>query len=729
MTKLARWCYAHRRAVVAAWVVALIVISVITGATGSNFSQSFSLPNTDSQAEVNLLKANFSAASGESDQIVISTSHGSKITSPQVESDVKAALAKVARVPGIAGVISPYAAGAGAKQISQNGTVAFATVAWAKAAQDVTKDDATNLINAAQSGQNADVAINLGGASIENQENAGPGISVAVGVIAALIVLLIVFYGGFIASLMPLLATILSLGISIEVISLLSNAIGIPSVSSDLAVLIGLGVGVDYGLFVVSRFRAGLLLGKSPEDAITTAINTSGRTVLFAGATVCIALLGQLALGVSFLNGLSVASAIAVAFTILSALTFLPAVLGMLGPRLLTRSERRGTASHPEASSFWLRWSSLLERFRFPAAAASIAVVILVAVPITQLRLGNADASTDPASETSAKAYHALAEGFGPGFNGPLQLAATVDGAGQLKAFRQVVATAARQPGVAGATPARVSPNHKAALAVLYPSTSPQAQQTVDLVNHLRDDILPPLEKRSGLDVHVGGATATNIDFSHVLTKKLPIFIALVVVLAFILLTAVFRSLVIPLVAAILNLLSIGAALGALNAVFNLGWLDGLFGVTATGPISAFLPVLMFSVLFGLSMDYEVYLVSRIQEEWHRIRRDEPSTAKADNSLAIEIGQAKSGRVIAAAASIMILVFGSFLISNQVILKEFGFGLAFSVLVDAFIIRSIFVPAIMHLLGPINWAMPRWLDRVVPNLSIEAEDDEGAVKV
>ncbi len=723
MSNLARWCYVHRRIVVVGWIVGLVVILGASGAVGSNFSTSFSLPNTDSQSAVSLLKTNFKAVSGESDQVVIQTTGSHTVTSPQVKRDVSAALAKVAKVPGVAGVVSPYTA-AGKAQISQSGKVAFATVVWDKQAANVTKANAQALIAAAQTGRATGVNVYLGGNSIEQEQSTGPGVSVGVGVIAALIVLLIVFYGAFIAALMPLLATIFSLAISIGLIGLLTRIASVPSFASDLAVLIGLGVGVDYGLFIVSRHRTGVLEGLSYEDAIVKAVNTSGRTVLFAGATVCIALLGQLALGISFLNGSSVAAAIAVALTMFAALTFLPAVLGMLGPRVLSRRERRLNLERPEASGFWLRWSSVLERFRLPASLASIALVIVIALPILGLRLGNADASSDPSGSTTYKAYEALAEGFGPGFNGPLQIVGDLGSAQSSAAFTKLLAETAKEPGIKAVTPVRLSPNHKVALAVVYPTTSPQAKQTEDLVNRVRDDLIPPLEANTGLTAHIGGATATNIDFSKVLTAKLPVFIAVVVVLAFILLTAVFRSLVIPLVAAILNLLSIGAALGALNAVFNLGWLKGVFGVSTTGPISAFLPVLMFSVLFGLSMDYEVYLVSRIQEEWQRLRREGSGTPTSDNNRAIEIGQAKSGRVIAAAASIMILVFGSFIISNQAVIKEFGFGLAFSVLVDALIIRSIFVPAIMHVIGPNNWFMPAWLDRILPNLSVEAGEPE-----
>jgi RND superfamily putative drug exporter len=723
MSKLARWCYVHRRTVVFGWIVAVIVILGASSAVGSKFSMSFSLPSTDSQAAVNLLNANFKAVSGESDQVVIQTTGADTITTPQVKREVSAALAKVAKVAGVAGVVSPYTT-AGTAQISKNGKVAFATVTWNKQAANVTTANAKALIAAAETAQAKGVNVYLGGTSIQSEQMTGPGVSVVVGVVAALIILLIVFYGAFISALIPLIATICSLAIGIGLIGLLTQIASVPSFASDLAVLIGLGVGVDYGLFIVSRHRTGVLAGMSYEDAVATAASTSGRTVLFAGATVCIALLGQLALGISFLNGLAISAAIAVALTMLAALTFLPAVLGMLGPRVLSRRERRLNLERAEASGFWLRWSSAIERFRLPASIASIALVVIIALPILSLRLGNADASSDPSSSTTYKAYEALADGFGPGFNGPLQLVGELSSPRSMASFDKLLTETAKQPGVKAVGPARLSPNKAIALAIVYPTTSPQAKRTENLVNHLRDDVIPPLETNTGLAVHIGGATATNIDFAKVLTDKLPVFIAVVVILAFILLTAVFRSLVIPLVAAILNLLSIGAALGALNAVFNLGWLKGVFGVSTTAPISAFLPVLTFSVLFGLSMDYEVYLVSRIQEEWHRLRRENGGDPVVANNQAIEIGQAKSGRVIAAAASIMVLVFGSFIISDQAVLKEFGFGLAFSVLIDALIIRSIFVPAIMHVIGPNNWYMPAWLDRILPNLSVDAKEQE-----
>ena len=355
--------------------------------------------------------------------------------------------------------------------------------------------------------------------------------------------------------------------------------------------------------------------------------------------------------------------------------------------------------------------------------------MLVIALPIFGLRLGSSDASTDPSTSTTHQAYVALAQGFGPGFNGPLQLVGQTTSSADVAAFDRLVATAAHTAGVATVTPPVTSPNGDVLLATVYPTSSPQATQTVALVNTLRHDLIPQAEQGTTLSVHVGGVTASNIDFSHVLTDKLPLFIAIVVILGFLLLTAVFRSLLIPLVASVMNLLSIGAALGAMNAVFNWGWGRSILGLTGTGPVDVFIPVLMFSVLFGLSMDYEVYLMSRIQEEWRRRLHTERAVtaglktrAVVRNHQAITIGQGQSGRVIAAAAAIMIMVFGSFIPGGQRALAEFGFGLAFSVLVDAFVIRSLLVPAIHHCIGPANWYMPTWLDRILPNLSVEAAD-------
>jgi RND superfamily putative drug exporter len=726
MTRLARWCFMRRRTVLASWLLLLVVALGAARAAGGGFNSDLSLPGTDSQAAVSLLTQHYPAAAGETDQVVIQATGGATVESPQVRGPATKALDTVSALPGIASVASPYTA-AGAAQVSGDGTVAFARVTWDRQPSQITAADAETLIAAARAADGPNVHISLGGASITNSERAKPGPSVAVGVVAALVILLTVFGGAILAALTPLAGAALALVIGSSAITLLSHALTVASASTDLAVLIGLGVGVDYGLFIVSRHRAAVRAGRSYEDAVAEAVNTSGRTVLFAGLTVCVALLGQFALGVSFLDGLSAAAAVTVALTIATALTLLPALLGFLGPKVLSRRERTALAGNgpirENPRSIGSRWARVVERHSLLTALASVAAITLIALPVAGLRLGTSDASTDPASWTTHQSYAALADGFGPGFNGPLELAGQVSSPGDLAAFDRLLATAAHTPGVASVTPPQVSPDRHTVLATLYPATAPQDRQTITLVNTLRDSLIPRAEDGSGLVVHVGGQTATAIDFAHVLGSKLPLFVAVVVILAFVLLAAVFRSLLIPLVASVLNLLSVVAALGAITAVFTRGWGASLLGLAGTGPVDAFLPVVMFSVLFGLSMDYEVYTVSRMQEEWRL--RSGPEGAAWRNHAAVTAGQANSTRIVTAAAGIMILVFGSFLLGGHHLLQEFGFGLGFSVLVDALLIRSMLLPAVMHLIGPANWYLPTRLARTLPRLDIEAAQADG----
>jgi putative drug exporter of the RND superfamily len=733
VSRIAQWCFIHRRIVVAGWLLAAIAVLVLAKSAGSNFNSDFTLPSTDSGAAVSLLTKNFPAASGENDQIVFQTSGGATVRSAAVRTDVTAALEQVAKVPGVSAVGSPYAADrAAAAQVSSDGTIAFATVSWNTKSSAITTAQDNQLLSAARSADTGTVHVSVSGSSVGNAEQSGGHTSVLVGAIAAFAILLLVFSGALTASLLPLLCAVLSLIMGSGFIDLLTHAVDTPSVATDLAVLIGLGVGVDYGLFIISRYRSGLRAGLSPHEAIGRSAATSGRTVLFAGTTVCIALLGQLALGVSFLDGISVAATIAVLLTMLTSLTFLPAMLGFLGSRALARHERKALNQQgPRAEQAGRGWS-LLARFvrfgRVPVVTAATIGVVVIALPLFGMRLGSSDASNDPTSYTTYKAATTLAQGFGPGFNGPLEVAAQYSAPGAPSAFEHLLQEVARTPGVVSVTPPVTSPSGTAAVATVYPSTGPQDKATADLVGTIRNSLVPAAQRGTGLVVHIGGVTATGIDFAHVLSTKLPIFVAIVVLLAFVLLMVVFRSLLIPLVASVMNLLSIGAGLGALNAVFLWGWGKHVLGANSAGPIDAWLPVLMFSVLFGLSMDYEVYLVARIQEEWHaHLGRSGSCAGRKAHSAAVVTGQAKSGRVIAAAATIMILVFGSFLLGDQRSLREFGFGLAFAVLVDAFVIRGLMVPALMHLLGPANWRIPPWLGRILPKVDIEGGSAPGQV--
>ena len=439
--------------------------------------------------------------------------------------------------------------------------------------------------------------------------------------------------------------------------------------------------------------------------------------MFFAGLTVCIALLGQFALGLSFLYGVAISATVTVLLTMFASLTLLPALLGFVGTRALSRKERRDLAKngpHDEAlGTTWFRWARFLARHRVVAGVAALIVVAVFALPVFTLRLGLDDAGSDPSGSTTRQAYTALVKGFGPGFSGPLQLVAELKTAADATTFDTLVQKLATEPGVVSAGTPRVSPNGQVAVANLIPASSPQATQTTDLVNRLRKTVLPQQEAGTGVHVLVGGSTAGQVDFAHKLSSKLIPFVAVVVILGFLLLMAVFRSLLVPLVASAMNLLSVGAALGIMNAVFEWGWGRSLFRISATAPVEVFIPVLMISILFGLSMDYEVFLVSRIHEEWTRRR---------NNTDAVTYGQAETGRVITAAALIMILVFASFALGDDLTIKQFGIGLAGAIIIDAFIIRTVVVPALMHVFGRANWWLPGWLDRALPQLNVEGSE-------
>ncbi|MGP0037869.1 MAG: MMPL family transporter [Solirubrobacteraceae bacterium] len=726
MRRLARWCFRHRAITILAWVVGLVALTAIHGAAGSAYSDNFQLPHTQSFDAIRLLERNSPRASGETDQLVIAVDHGT-VTDPAVRARAEALFKKVEQVPHVSTVGSPFAPGA-EHQISPSGQVAFANVTFDEAANKnkITSTAAKHFVSTITSASGDGVQFQVEGNIAEsgNQDNSSTGL--LFGFLAAAVVLFIVF-GSFLAMLLPLVTAGLSLGTGVAVIGLLSHVITMASFSSELALLIGLGVGIDYALFIVTRYRQALLRGKSREEATVESLDTSGRAVLFAGAIVCIAMLGMFALGVSFLYGVAVAAAIAVAFTVLAALTLLPALLGVVGKRVPRRRERRALRESKyrvsDESRRWARWADAIQKR--PAAFAGVATLIMVvlAIPFFSMRLGSADAGSDPANSTTRKAYDLLAEGFGPGYNGPLQLVAEVSSDQQKAAFEAVVEKVSQTPGVVGSTKPTILPgvdgHASVAIADIYPKGSPQAASTSDLLQKVRDQVVPTASKGTGLHVLVGGTTAIFEDFSQILSNKLPLFIGIVVALSFLLLVLVFRSLLIPLTAAIMNALSAGAAFGVVTAVFQFGWGANLLGIDGTGPIEAFLPVLMFPILFGLSMDYEVFLISRVYEEWHR---------RGNNREAVMHGLAATGRTITAAATIMVLVFGAFVLGGMRIIELFGIGLATAVLLDALIVRSALVPAVMILLGDRNWWLPAWLERVIPHMRIEGSAGRAAAE-
>jgi RND superfamily putative drug exporter len=719
MAALARWLYGHRRIVLAAWLVALVGFTFASRAIGSDYKDSFSLPNTDSQAAYDLLARSFPQQSGESDTIVWKATTGT-VTDAAARTRVQAMLATVATLPQVRAVASPYTS-AGGQQISKDGRIAFATVTFDGRGNEIATANVQTVVSTAQAAADPTLQVELGGQTIARAVQAnGAGNSTIIGIVAAAVILAVAF-GSLLAAALPLVAAGIALGTGLSMIALLSHLTGIAQFSSTLTILIGLGVGTDYALFVVTRHRANLRRGMSVEDSVVNAINTSGRAVLFAGTTVCIALLGLLTLQVSFLNGVAIAAVVGVAMTMLAAVTLLPALLGFMGMRVLSRRQRRRLAdSGPgdgAAQGFWYRWARGLERRPLPVALLAIAATGALAVPFLSIRLGSSDQGNGPTSQTTRLAYDLIAEGFGPGFNGPLQVAAAVSSPADQAALTSFKTVLISTPGVAAVTSPQLSPDGQAAVLAVYPTSSPQDQATTDLIDHIRADLVPSAERGNNLQIHIGGQTATFQDFATVLSGKLPLFIGVVVLLAVLLLMVAFRSIVIPLTAALMNLLSTGAAFGFVVLVFQKGWLAGFFGVGREGPIDAFLPVFLFAILFGLSMDYEVFLVSRMHEEWVKTR---------SNRRAVTVGQGETGRVITAAALIMGSVFLSFVFGGERIIKLFGLGLGVGVLLDAFVVRTLLVPSLMHLLGRSNWYLPRWLDRVLPHLSVDPEDDDAA---
>jgi RND superfamily putative drug exporter len=697
----------------------------IQSSTGSNYSSGNSLSGTQSATARDLLKQASPGAAGDSERIVFAT-HGGSVRAPATRAQVQPMLVKVAQLPNVASVASPYNA-AGSRQISRDGTVAFATVNFTKDAHAISASQAKTFVNTARAPNSQSLQVDVLG-DVAASTNASSQSSTVIGVAAALIILLVVF-GSLLAALLPLVSTGIALVAAVSVVGVLSNSIAMASFTQQLSILIGLGVGIDYSLFILTRTRTGLRRGLSTQDAVTNASATAGRAVLFAGITVCIALCGMFIVGVSVLTGAAIAASISVLFPMLAAQTLLPALNGTLGRRVLTRKQRAaleaGQLDAPEASARWARWAEYVQTHRLGLGVAALAVMIVLSIPATSLRLGAADFGTDPTTTTTTthKAYELLVRGFGPGFSGPLELVARVHAPSDRVAFANVVTAASQTRGVAGVTPTQIlpaGPGHPAvAVAQVYPTGSPQDASTSNLITTLRNTVIPRAVHGTSPTVYVGGQTALSDDEAAQLSSKLPLFVAAVVALSFLLLMVVFRSVLIPATAAVMNLLSAGAAFGVITAVFQNGVLDTLVGVSRTGPISPLVPILMFAVLFGLSMDYEVFLVSRMHEEWLKTR---------DNDKAVNRGQAITGRTITALAIIMVAVFLAFVLSTDRTIKMIGLGMATAIALDALVVRTILVPAIMHTFGPANWRLPAWLNRRLPHLEIEGDVVEPAAR-
>jgi putative drug exporter of the RND superfamily len=767
--KLARWMTTHRKYVLVGWVALLLGVYALASSAGTSYSNNFTLPNSDAQRAADLLQSSFPQQAGDRDTIVFEVSSGT-VLDPAVRARMSAMFDRVARLPHIAAVISPYAGAAAGKAISRDRKIAFATVLFDRKANLLPKSAAERVVSVAKAAARPGLQVQLGGQAIEDTQQVGFGLSTAIGLLAAIVVLLLTF-GSLTAMGLPIVTALFGLGTGLSMIALFTHAVDTPDFSSELAAMIGLGVGIDYALFILTRFREayrtpGPTFGNARESAVH-AMDTAGRAVMFAGMTVVVALLGMMLLGIEFLYGVAISASIGVLMMMLGSLTLLPALLTVAGDRVARPGRRAraragaasqgdgqalaaaaangpasGAGAPPQAPRFWLRLSAFVQRRPLTIAAAATLLMLLIAAPATALRLGSSDASNDPANQTTHRAYELLAKGFGEGFNGPLQIVAKVprresvtlserfDTAGNKATDRRGAAparettkllpvdkpaaeqlrTAIRAtPGVVSVTPARFNPTGGVATIIVYPRSSPQAYATAQLVSNLRERVIPPVAARTGMKVYVGGMTAGAVDFASVLNHKLPLFIGVVVLVSALLLMIVFRSLLIPLQAALMNLLSISASLGVIVIIFQWGWLGGVFGVQP-GPIESFIPVMLFAIVFGLSMDYEVFLISRMHERWAHTR---------EHSRAIAEGLALTGRVVTAAAAIMVCVFLSFMLGENRVIKEFGLSLASAVLLDAFVVRALLLPAILHLLGPRTWAIPARLGRVLPRLNVE----------
>ncbi|MFE0699027.1 MMPL family transporter [Streptomyces sp. NPDC058872] len=712
MAAIARWCIRHRLVVVLLWLLALGGTTAGAALAGSAYSNDYEVPGTESGRATALLERGFHGLGGDSDTIVWHSDRGS-VRADAVEQRMTAMLDEVAALPGIAAVTSPYDEADG--RISEDGHTAYATVTFAAQADDIPEAQARALVDTAKSAadEDAGLQVELGGSAVALTEAPGGHIAEAVGVAVAAVVLFLAF-GSLAASVLPIATALVSVGTAYSGIVLLGHLMTVADFAPMLGMLVGLGVGIDYALFIVTRHRRGLKRGLSVAEAAEAAVATTGRAVVFAGATVCIALLGMLILRLSFLNGVAIAASLTVVLTVAASVTLLPSLLSLIGMRALSRRERRALAERgpqPELpTGFAARWSAFVERH--PKVLGGIAVLVMgvLALPTLSLHLGTSDQGNNPATATTRKAYDLLAEDFGPGVNGPLTLVAGLDGADDRVAFDQLPAALTATKGVASVSPITYNSAGDTAVLTVVPDSSPQSKATSELVDRLREDVLPTTGAGTSLEVHVGGVTASYDDFAEIIVGKLPLFVGVVIALGCLLLLLAFRSIGIPLKAAAMNVAAVAGSFGIVVAIFQWGWGSELLGLGSAGPIEPFLPVIMVSVLFGLSMDYQVFLVSRMYEEW---------LETGDNRRAVRIGLAETSRVINSAAVIMISVFLAFVLSGDRVIAMFGIALAAAVALDAFVLRTLLVPALMHLLGGANWWLPKWLDRLLPRISIE----------
>jgi len=712
--RLGRVAYRRRGRTVLLWIAVLVLVVGLSSAFGGDFQADYSAPGSDSRAAQDLLEQRFPAQSGDTVDVVVRADQGATA----VRSDVQALLADLAAVPHVASVEDPYRAPGG---VSADGRTLVAHVRLDVANPvDMPVTDSKRLLAIADAAERPGFDVALGGQSIQ-QAGQGEIGSEGIGLAAAAVILLLMF-GSVVAAGLPILVAVAGLAVSSMLTGLLIAFVDAPDWSTSLATMTGIGIGIDYVLLMVTRFREWRVAGLDPEAATAATLDTAGRSVLVAGSTVVVSMLGLFAMGLSFMRGAALVTIVGVVVVMAASITLFPALLGYLGRHIdrlrlpLGRSrqpQRRGRHAR-RADPTWLRWSRLVERHRLLAALGGVVILLALGSSFLGVRFGFPDAGNNPETTSTRQAYDLLAEGFGAGANGPLLLAAELPSAGESSALKTLTADMSRTPGVAAVTPVQVNSAGGAAVLTVIPTTGPQDPKTEELVHRLRYTTIPAATAGTGTIVHVGGVTATSIDSTENIADRIPLLIGGVVTLSMLLLLVSFRSVAVAVKAAVMNLLSVAAAYGVVALALQGGSAGRLIGIDTETPLPAFVPVLMFAVLFGLSMDYEVFLVSRMRETWVR---------SGDNSQAIVEGLAGTGRVITAAAAIMIAVFGAFVPSPDVVLKVIGVGMAAAIFIDATVVRMLLVPAVMHLLGQVNWWMPVWLGRRLPQLHIEGRPE------
>jgi RND superfamily putative drug exporter len=714
MKALGLFAFRKKWYVIGFWLVAFFGVTAVAQSVGSAFSDSFSLPGTDSTKALSLLGKAFPRQAGDTETIVFHVKSGS-VNDSAVKSAMQSVFTKVSALPSVGAVKSPYDP-MNALQISKDQKTAYAPVVYSVDARLLKTADVQALVNIGKAAGTSNLEVDFGGQAVGqlNAPKGSPG--EIIGIFAAGIILFISF-GSFFAMLLPLGVALLALGTASGIVTLLTHAIGIASFAPILGSLIGLGVGVDYALFIVSRYRREISRGVEPEEAAAKAVDTSGRAVLFAGATVCIALLGLFVLRLSFLNGVAIAASTTVLVTMAASLTLLPALFGVMKRRVHSRRSRKsidsGTVKDHEQRA-WAKWSRTVAKSPRSLALGAIGVIVLLSIPFFSLHLGSSDQGNNPKGTTTRSAYDLLATGFGAGTNGPLQVIAQIKSPSDTTALQSVAKSLATTPGIVQVSPVITSPDGTVALLQVIPSTGPQDIKTSNLIKSLRSTVIPQALAGSKTAIYVGGTTAIFDDFASVISGKLPLFIGVIILLGCLLLMLAFRSIVVPLTAGVMNLFAAGASFGIVVAMFQWGWGQKLLNI-GSGPIEAFLPVIMLAILFGLSMDYQVFLVSRMHEEWLHTK---------ENSKAVIVGQTETGRIITSAALIMITVFASFVFGGEKVIKEFGIGLSSAVFIDAFVLRTVLVPALMHLFGASNWWIPSWLDKRMPHLTVDPAESE-----